>query len=142
MSSDLIYDSKCSFQIIDNKYRKGWIHCDDIEYYDVAGVIYLTPNAPLDAGTSIYRKKTEHRKTYDIKYNEFAERQKINLEEYYKVQDEYNSQFEKTLEIGNVYNRLVVYSVEEWHAQSGFFGTTLEDSRLTQVFFIKFDIVK
>jgi hypothetical protein len=59
---------------------------------------------------------------------------------YEKEQRVYNSQFEKILDVGNVYNRLAIYPVTEWHTQSGFFGMTKENSRLTQVFFAKFTI--
>lgn len=48
------YDIITNFQLIDGKYDKGWIHQDDINYFDVAGVVYLSPNAPIDSGTSIY----------------------------------------------------------------------------------------
>jgi hypothetical protein len=131
------YDVIMNFQIIDGKYNKGWIHQDDIGYYDVAGVVYLTPNAPIDTGTSIYRPLTEKIKHTKLNHDQY-QIENVDMLDYERQQDVFNSQFEKTLEIGNVYNRLVVYPVSEWHTQSGFFGTTKENSRLTQVFFARF----
>jgi len=40
---------------------------------------------------------------------------------------------------GNVYNRLIMYRGDEFHKSNDYFGTTLQDGRLTQVFFLKFD---
>jgi hypothetical protein len=135
--TNLEYDVITNFQIIDSTYNKGWIHQDDIDYFDIAGVVYLTPNPPIKTGTSIYRPIVN-----EIKYSKLSHDpnsiQNIDIQEYEKIQSNFNSQFERTLRIENVYNRLVVYPVTEWHTQSGFFGTNKENSRLTQVFFAKF----
>ena len=133
----LEYDVITNFQIIDGKYNMGWIHQDDIGYFDVAGVIYLTPNAPLNTGTSIYRPIDDIIKQSKLSHDPYST-ENLNISEYEKEQKIYNSQFEKTIDVGNVYNRLAVYPVKAWHTQSGFFGTTKENSRLTQVFFAKF----
>ena len=37
--------------------------------------------------------------------------------------------------IGNVYNRLVLWSGKDVHSAAVYFGQTIEDSRLFQVFF-------
>jgi hypothetical protein len=133
------YDIITNFQLIDGKYNKGWIHQDDINYFDVAGVVYLSPDAPIDAGTSIYKpivnaisKISQPMDPHII--------QNLNIHDYNKIQEAYNSQFKKTIEVGNVYNRLVVYPAVEWHTQSGFFGSDNESSRLTQVFFARFTL--
>ena len=133
------YDVITNFQIIDNKYDVGWIHHDDIGYFDVAGVVYLVPNAPINTGTSIYRPIVDSINHVNLPMDPLSI-ENLNLYEYEKQQKVFNSQFEKTLDVGNVYNRLVVYPVTEWHTQSGFFGINKENSRLTQVFFAKFII--
>jgi hypothetical protein len=46
-----ILDSFC-FQLC-YEGAKSWIHKDQADW---AGVLYLTPNAPLDAGTGLYRE--------------------------------------------------------------------------------------
>ena len=45
------------FQYIPENFGSGWIHQDiDLNNRNLAGVIYLTPNGPANAGTSIYRQ--------------------------------------------------------------------------------------
>jgi hypothetical protein len=135
------YDIISNFQSIDGRHSKGWIHQDDNGYFDVAGVVYLSPDAPIGAGTSIYRPTVDvvKPKPEDIPIDPYSI-ENIDMDEYDKQQEIYNSQFEKILEVGNIYNRLVVYPVTEWHTQSGFFGVDKESSRLTLVFFAKFTI--
>lgn len=39
--------------------------------------------------------------------------------------------------IGNVYNRLVMYRSDIYHKSNKYFGDTIQNARLTQVFFVK-----
>lgn len=127
------------FQIIPGKFETGWAHQDtDVSGRNLAGVIYLTPNAPLHAGTGIYRKLSEPnyeslrlRNEYYFNNGEIS-----NLENYKKQRDEYNSHFESVLDIKNVYNRLIIYDTSGFHKESAMFGTTKQDARLTLVFFM------
>jgi hypothetical protein len=139
-NESMVYDAVVNFQLIDNKYTKGWIHQDSPKTMplDVAGVIYLTPDAPVNCGTNLYRVRTPHPvEQTNLTHDE--QDKLINDPALYAVRrDQYNVQFEQTDSIGNVYNRCVVYPRSIWHTQAGFFGTTPEDSRLTMVFFIKF----
>jgi hypothetical protein len=135
-SNNIEWDVKTLFQWANNQHKTGWIHQDDINYYDVAGVIYLTPDAPLNCGTSIYKPKIDIINEYTNPTDPFKINQIID-ENYINDQNRYNSQFEKVQSIDNVYNRLVVYDCHQWHAQDGFFGTNVEDSRLIQVFFAR-----
>ena len=43
-----------SFQSVSEIYKEGVIHTDNNTIF--AGVLYLSPNAPLNSGTSLYRK--------------------------------------------------------------------------------------
>ena len=61
----------------------------------------------------------------------------INLDHYRALRDDLNSKFSVTLEINNVYNRLVIYNTNEFHRANKFFGLNKNDSRLTLVFFAK-----
>ena len=99
---------------------KTWIHHDDGEW---AGVLYLTPNAPISAGTGIYR----HKQTGIYKGPSNASNEK-------------DDDWELITMIGNVYNRLVLYKGNLYHKSiiPGF-GNTNENSRLTQVFFFNTD---
>ena len=132
------YDIITNFQMIDNQYNIGCIHRDDVNI-DVAGVVYLTPQAPIQTGTSIFTPIVEPLNDCTVPTDPLSI-DNVNMVEYNTKLSTYNNQFERTLEIGNVYNRLVVYPAQYWHAQSGFFGDNLQNSRLTQVFFAKFTL--
>jgi hypothetical protein len=44
-------------------------------------------------------------------------------------------EFKQTISVQNVYNRMILFHPLTWHAPAGYFGNTLEDSRLTITFF-------
>jgi hypothetical protein len=138
------------FHMISSKYEEGWIH-NDLNYqnnipetdWEIAGLVYLTPDAPISGGTSLYRVNS------DINFNpiemqefkelkrKFYQGEELDLEHYRQLRDQFNNSYTKTTEIGNVYNRLVVYNASDWHRGNIFFGNNQEDSRLTLVFFAK-----
>lgn len=92
---------RSSFQLTREKDGNSWIHKDDD--VDVAGLLYLTPNAPVSAGTTLYTAPPHE--PMDV--------------------------------IGNVFNRLILYKADTYHKSTEYFGDTLENGRLTQVFFVK-----
>lgn len=123
------------FQSIQEQYEEGWCHIDN--GVDLAGVVYLTPNSPVDAGTSIYNSPST-KIDFSVCKNKslFYDDKITDLSEYRNIRDLYNSNFTKILDIGNVYNRLVMYPGDYFHRENKFFGKSLLDSRLTLVFFI------
>lgn len=121
-----------SFQLVSKDFEKGLIHQDGNVVF--AGIIYLTPNAPLDSGTSIFRKNNL--------YNEEMYKQALNHNDLCLTKDkrpsfDYHEMFEETVRFNNVYNSLILFEGDQYHAANKFFGTTNENSRLTQTFFIK-----
>ena len=97
------------------------VHCDQQSY---AALIYLNPNAPCSTGTYFLRhKQLKHQYGYD------------NVFEggHYDF-----TPFEIVDQIGNIYNRLVIFNAKLIHSASQYFGKGLEDSRLFQIFF--FDV--
>lgn len=121
-----------NFQAVEEKYNEGVIHTDGDTIF--AGVLFLSPEAPLDAGTSIFRKSASFNedayKTYSQKN---AESLRKGITE---VDTQYHEMFEEVLRVNNVYNTLVVYEGHHFHAANKYFGNSLHSSRLTQVFFI------
>jgi hypothetical protein len=120
-----------SFQIVESEYDHGLIHQDQNTVF--AGVLYLTPDAPLDSGTSLFRKNS----TYDedlywklIKENDerFKRKETIDFS--------YHNMFDEVVRVNNVYNSLILFEGDIHHCANQFFGKTKEDSRLAQVFFI------
>lgn len=105
-----------AFQITTAQDRT-WIHSDHYNMW--AGVCYLTPDAPHSAGTGLYRHKAtgQHR------------RKDKDFEGYdYTKWDLFD-------QIGNKYNRLILYRADLFHASLNYFGEGPTDGRLFQTFF-------
>jgi len=121
-----------SFQSSTADYGEGVMHTDTNTVF--AGVLYLTPDAPLNGGTSIYRKNS----TFDQeKYDHALEVNDKTYKSNGKIAStDYHSMFDEVLRINNVYNTLILFEGDQYHTANQFFGSDLESSRLTQVFFI------
>lgn len=105
-----------SFQLC-TAHDRTWIHADSFNTW--AGVCYLTPNAPLSGGTSLYRhKETGNRERVDSDYEPY---------DYTK--------WEEVDRIGNIYNRIILYRGNLFHASVDYFGANFADGRLFQTFF-------
>ena len=121
-----------NFQSVTAEYKKGIIHTDNDTIF--AGVLYLSPNAPLNSGTSLYKKnKTFNEKKYLQALNGNDTRFRAGDIE---MDIAYHSMFDEIVRVNNVYNTLIIYEGRHFHAANQFFGKTLKDSRLAQVFFI------
>ena len=114
-----------------DKKNLGWVHKDACLF---GGVIYMDKNPDKDAGTGIYKSKygydVQTRESMDCKEKLFSGEQ-IDDIEYYNAYDIVHDQYEETLRIPNVYNRLVLIPGDQPHAM-----TTIGDKeRNTIVFF-------
>ena len=103
---------------------RTWIHSDGFNGW--AGVLYLTPNAPLTSGTATFR----HKETG-------LTRSPSNPQEVDKIRkDGYDiTKWEIVDSISNVYNRLVLYDAKLFHASRDYFGQNINNGRLFQTFF-------
>ncbi|CAN1487441.1 hypothetical protein MCEKH45_00095 [Methylophilaceae bacterium] len=127
------WEIRSGFQSVSSKYGKGVIHTDGDTIF--AGLLYLTPNAPLNAGTSLFKKnKSFNEKAYKQALDENDKKFRSGDVE---MLTDYHSMFDEVARFSNMYNSLVIYEGDNFHAANDFFGETLNDSRLTQVFFIK-----
>ena len=121
-----------SFQSVSEIYKEGVIHTDSNTIF--AGVLYLAPDAPLNSGTSLYRKNTSfNQERYQKALDQNDERFKSGE---IVMNTDYHSMFDEVVRVNNVYNTLILYEGDIFHAANQFFGRTLEDSRLAQVFFV------
>jgi hypothetical protein len=109
-----------SFQIA-TAMDRTWIHSDNFNTW--AAVCYLTPDAPLSSGTGLYR----HKATGQTRPLSRQDDTNYNCYDYTK--------WEMTDRVGNVYNRLIMYRGDLFHASLDYFGDNLENGRLFQVFF-------
>lgn len=122
------------FQYTTATYEEGWIHTDTGVSF--AGVIYLTPTPAIDSGTLIYQENCITRDYDQYPKVEFYNGLTTNVAAYRDLRNTHNLKFTKTLDVSNVFNRMVIFSGEEWHRENKFFGSNINDSRLTLVFFV------
>ena len=121
-----------SFQSVSAEYGQGVIHTDHNTIF--AGVLYLTPDAPLNSGTSLFKKNNNFdEKKYQQALEDNDERFKAGE---IAMSADYHSMFDEIVRVNNVYNTLIIYEGRHFHAANHFFGKALKDSRLTQVFFV------
>lgn len=110
-------------------------HVDNQTY---AGMVFLTPDAPPSTGTAFYRSKV----TGDYKFDD-QKRSTINYVRAFQGKNaEMNfydgTHFEKIDEVGNVYNRLVLFDAKNIHAATQYFGDAIDNARFFHMFF--FDV--
>lgn len=121
-SENKIYNG--SFQYTTSRDR-SWIHIDG--YNNWAGVIFLTPDAPLSSGTGFF-------KFYDGTSNEnemIINNSKTKIDSL--CQD--MTKWKLVDNAGNVFNRLVLFNSKRYHMSMDYFGDSKENGRLFQVLF-------
>lgn len=102
-------------------------HTDGQKY---AAVVFLTPDAPPQCGTSFFRHKDLKISSYDTKNpdkNLYWEMFKGNFYD--------GTPWELVDVAGNVYNRMVLWDAHRVHAASEYFGNDIQNSRLFHMFF-------
>lgn len=140
-------ESDISFQLVEShkheNCNKGLIHMDanSKDEVGIAGLIYLTPNANLNSGTSIYKLKENHNFTKEDGKNILKLKKDLYLndsvdeKEWDKMIEKNYSDFDETIRFNNMYNRLICYDTFSWHSAMST-NAGIED-RLTLVFFIR-----
>ncbi|GLX37383.1 hypothetical protein Sros01_34560 [Streptomyces roseochromogenus] len=106
-------------------------HTDSRTLCRYAAVLYLSPGTPKDCGTSFYRQSlpggvlggnqvlAPHNNLVDALGTRFVP----------------EDSFTEDVRVPHRYNRLLLYSANLIHSATGYWGTTLEDKRMTAVFF-------
>ncbi|MDM5180397.1 hypothetical protein F2P44_14875 [Massilia sp. CCM 8695] len=103
---------------------RTWVHADHTTTW--SGVLYLTPNAPPSAGTAFFRHHQTGNETYPA---DDAQRRQCDTDA--GVWDRWLV----TDQIGNRFNRLILFRGQRFHCSRGHFGDTKENGRLFQTFF-------
>ena len=101
-------------------------HCDSQRW---GGMLYLSPGAPYQCGTTLYAHKQTRARTYydqgwDVAWKDIPGDPHLD-----------GTSFEPVDVLGNVYNRLVIFDASAIHSASEYFGTIKENARLWQMFF-------
>jgi hypothetical protein len=118
------------YQLTDGTWQGGWVHTDP---NFLTCVIYLNPESNINCGTSLFAaKNSETRIINDSIKREGNKDLGIRMSLKYKhAMEENNDQFIKTVQIGNIYNRIAMFPGNTYHSSDGFFGESKENSRLT-----------
>ncbi len=103
---------------------RTWVHADHTTIW--SGVVYLTPNAPTAAGTAFFR----HNETgYDEYPDDELQRKKCEQDA------SLLPRWSVTDQVGNRFNRLILFRGKRFHSSQGHFGDCKENGRLFQTFF-------
>ena len=126
------------FQLIDpfdkdkhNIKNKAWIHADCLP---IAGVVYLTPDADPDSGTSLYELKSGANPDWKSTDERFKLSLTGNIDNNYKTAlIKHSDCFNETVITKNIYNRAIGYDGWAFHCAS---NHNAGKPRLTQTIFI------
>ena len=119
------HDMNGRFQYCWSGQPRVW-HCDNQKW---GGMLYLTPDAPYECGTSLYAHKQTKARTF---YDDGWDKSWTNVPGDPHLD---GTPFEPVDVLGNVYNRLVIFDASCIHSASEYFGTVKENCRLWQMFF-------
>ena len=119
-----------------DKKNTGWVHRDNSFF---SGVIYLDKNPDKDAGTSIYKSIDGfpvHTKESSIAKELLHSGKLTDDGYYYDAYDFIRNQYEETIRIPNLYNRLVLIPGHQSHTM-----TTTGDKERHTISFFCYDIM-
>ena len=107
------------------------------KHSDIAGVVYLSKEAPAGCGTALY-KDPPSGITIDAYHDKMQILYDVAIPPNNRIKKEIANEmraFKNTLEIvaqsEHVYNTLIIYSAHALHAPGFYFGDTINNGRLT-----------
>jgi hypothetical protein len=103
-------------------------HCDQQKW---AAMVYLTPDAPIECGTSFYRHKQTKKHHNSQFYNNNDDLTAVFNQKTFLDKTPY----EMVDTVGNIFNRLVIFDGGLIHAASEYFGWDIPSSRLFHMYF-------
>jgi hypothetical protein len=106
-------------------------HTDSRALCRVAAVLYLNPGVPDDCGTSFYRQRLANGQRGGNQVSP----PHTNLVDALGTRFVSPDSFVEDVAVQHRYNRLLLYRANMIHSASGYWGHTLEDKRMTAVFF-------
>ena len=118
-------------QLVGEKESGPRPHTDSRKLCRFAGVVYLTPNAPKQAGTSFYRFRFPNG---ELGGNSCPSPY-ANLREALGVSKLPLEAWQEDLAVENVFNRVIVYRADLVHSATSYFGIDPITKRMTIVFF-------
>tara|TARA_R110002096_G_scaffold338801_2_gene532260 strand:+ start:316 stop:984 length:669 start_codon:yes stop_codon:yes gene_type:complete len=107
-------------------------HKDEQDY---AGALYLSPDPPLQTGTSFWRSKVTGEFGPEVTNNARLFNSDNEGKEWFWDR----TKFELVDRIGNKFNRLAIWNAKSIHSATSYMGKGIEEARLFQVFFFEVD---
>lgn len=105
--------------------ERSWVHIDGFNNW--AGVVFMTQDAPITSGTGFYKF-----------YDGAMCKQDMEILDNKSETDKFSQDMTKWQmvdNVGNVFNRLVLFNSNRFHMSQDYFGDSKENGRLFQVFF-------
>ena len=137
LNHNFTWSALACFQIVEPKYVEGWVHTD---VGVLTSIIYLNKKNHPKSGTSLYKPKFISHCAINVddkldSFRKFGEDPNYKLTDYdlSKIREN-NGLFEKTLEVKNIYNRLVSFEAGIPHSADDF---NTGEPRLTLVYFFR-----
>ena len=132
---------ECSFQIVNKDFGEGIFHHDNCQY---TCLIYLSPNPPVDSGTEVCDLDQTDDNIWDnarkIRFDHYADpRNLIKKYKYDRIRRKVNLHYNPILKLQNRFNRCVIFDGFAHHRAQKFFGTSVQDSRLTIASFLWYE---
>lgn len=131
--------TRSTFQYIPERYGEGSFHVDSPDKYTC--IIYLTPNPPDNSGTEVCDEMDDpmSQEYWDefIPIKQSFIKEGINQKEYDRMRKLSAEKINPIVKVNNKFNRMLIFSSHLFHRAQKFFGSSLVDSRLTLVSFIK-----
>lgn len=111
-------------------------HVDSQNY---AAMVFLTKDSPYETGTAFYVSKFTGRTRFDDPALDAEAYEKTFKGRSSQLNFYDSTQYEKIDEVGNVYNRLVLFDAKRIHAATKYFGDDINNARFFHLFF--FDVI-
>jgi len=118
-------------QVVGEREASARPHTDSRALCKYAGVLYLTPDAPADCGTSFYRQRMPSGQLGGNTVNKPHD----NLVEALGTRFVPPDAFVEDVRVPNRFNRLIVYSAAMIHSATAYCGEILANERMAAVFF-------
>uniref|UniRef100_A0AAU2UZK5 DUF6445 family protein n=1 Tax=Streptomyces sp. NBC_00003 TaxID=2903608 RepID=A0AAU2UZK5_9ACTN len=106
-------------------------HTDSRALCRYAAVLYLNPKAPKDCGTSFFRQSLPG----GVLGGNMVTAPHTNLVEALGTRFVPPDSFTEDVRVAHRYNRLLLYTANTMHSATGYCGSTIDDKRMTAVFF-------
>ena len=115
------------------------VHSDE-PYNDITIIVYLTPDLPVDCGTSLWRHKRTGLSDPPMPADARRNNMKLSeLRQLFETESKKRNKWIETDRVGYRFNRMVAYPSGLLHSASKHYGGHLRNGRLYQTFRVGVD---